>query len=169
MKIRTYVLLGVIALLVMSATTKTARMSEGTTPGYLAPRIELLGKGSDFRFSNQSGRYTLLNFWAAYNAESRARNVQLANEVSKFSTDKIAMLSVSFDQKESVFTETVKADKLNADNQFWDGQGKLSGVYRKYGLKHGFRNFLIDDQGVIIATNVTAGQLSRLMRKNESK
>lgn len=166
MKIRTYVLLVVVAVFVMSATTKTARMSEGITPGYLAPRIELLGKGSDFRFSNQSGRYTLLNFWAAYDAESRARNVQLANEVNKFSPDEIAMLSVSFDQKESIFTQTVKNDKLDAHTQFWNGQGKQSDVYKKYGLKHGFRNFLIDANGVIIATNITAKQFSELMRKN---
>ncbi|WP_106827959.1 thioredoxin family protein [Parabacteroides pacaensis] len=166
MKVRAYVLLVLVAIFIMSATTKKAGMSEGTTPGYLAPRIEFLGNESDFNFSNHSGRYTLLNFWAAYDAESRARNVQLANEVSKWNPDKIAMLSVSFDRKESIFAETVKADKLDAHNQFWNGEGKLSKVYRKYGLKHGFRNFLIDDKGIIIATNVSAKQLTELLRKN---
>lgn len=166
MKVRAYVLLVIVTLFIMSATTKKAGMSEGTTPGYLAPRIESLRNESDFNFSNHSGRYTLLNFWAAYDGESRARNVQLANEVSKWSPDEIAMLSVSFDRKESIFTETVKADKLDAHNQFWNGEGKLSEVYRKYGLKHGFRNFLIDDKGIIIATNVSAKQLPELLRKN---
>lgn len=166
MKIRAYVLLVLVAVFVMSATTKKAGMTEGTTPGYLAPRIESLGNESNFSFSNHSGRYTLLHFWAAYDAESRARNVQLANVVKKFSPDEIAMLSVSFDREESIFTETVKADKLDAHNQFWNGQGKLSEVYRKYGLKHGFRNFLIDDNGVIIATNVSAKQLPGLLGKN---
>ena len=71
-----------------------------------------MGGESDFSFQNHSGRYTLLNFWAAYDAESRVRNVQLWNEVNKLSSDKIAMYSVSLDEKESIFTETVKADRL---------------------------------------------------------
>lgn len=166
MKVRAYVLLVVVAVFVMSATTKKARISEGITPGSLAPRMELSGSGSDFDFPNRSGRYTLLNFWAAYDADSRMRNVQLANEVSKFSPDEVAMLSVSFDTNEAIFTETVKADKLDAHNQFWNGRVKLSNLYKKYGFRHGFRNFLIDDNGVIIATDVSAGQLAGLLRKS---
>lgn len=166
MKIRAYVLLVSTAILIMSASTKKARLSEGITPGNLAPRIETLGNGSNFDFQNHSGRYTLLNFWAAYDAESRARNIQLWNEVSKLSPDQIAMLSVSFDEKETIFTETIKADKLNANNQFRDVQGKQSDVYREYKLDNGFRNFLIDDKGVIIAANVTPKQLPELLRKN---
>lgn len=166
MKIRAYVLLVVVAVFVMSATTKKARISEGIAPGSLAPSIELAGNGSDFDFSNHSGRYTLLNFWAAYDAESRARNVQLANVIGKFDPDEITLLSVSFDANETIFTETVKTDKLSASSQFWSGRIKLSKLYRKYGLKQGFRNFLIDDNGVIIATNVSAGQLPELVGKS---
>ena len=81
----------------MSSGTKEARPTVGTNPGDLAPRIESLGGESDFSFQNHSGRYTLLNFWAAYDAESRVRNVQLWNEVNKLSSDKIAMYSVSLD------------------------------------------------------------------------
>lgn len=168
MKIRAYVLIVSVAITVMSSTTKKAGISEGITPGSLAPRIEFLGNESDFDFPNHSGRYTLLNFWAAYDAESRACNVQLANEVNKLGADEIAMLSVSFDEKASVFTETVKADKLDANNQFRDEHGKSSDVYRKYKLKTGFRNFLIDDKGVIIASNVTPKQIPELLKRNQS-
>ena len=93
-------------------------------------------------FHNQLGRYTLLNFWAAYDAESRARNVQLANEVNKFGPDKTAMCSISMDEKESIFTETVKIDKLDLSTQFHEGLGKESNLYKKYDLRKRFQELL---------------------------
>lgn len=164
MKIRTYVLLASVALIGMSAGTKKATLTEGINPGDLAPRIESLENGSDFRFQNHSGRYTLLSFWAAYDAESRARNVSLANEVSKLGSDKIAICSVSLDEKSSIFSETVKMDKLDLSTQFHDQEGKRSEVYQKYRLQKGLRNFLIDDKGVILAINVTPAKLAEIMK-----
>lgn len=165
MKVRAYVLIASVAFLGMSAGTKTARLTEGANPGDLAPRIEFLGNGGNASFQNQSGRYTLLNFWAAYDAESRARNVQLANEVNKFGPDKIAMCSISMDERESIFTETVKIDKLDLSTQFHEGLGKESELFKKYDLKKGLRNFLINDKGVIIAANVTPGKLTEILKE----
>lgn len=164
MKVRAYVLILSVAFLGMSAGSKKAMLTEGANPGDLAPRIELLGKGGDAGFQNQKGRYTLLNFWAAYDAESRARNVQLANEVNKLSPDKIALCSISLDERESVFTGTVKIDKLDLSTQFHEGLGKESVLYKKYDLKKGFGNFLINDKGVIIASNVTPEKLAEIMK-----
>lgn len=164
MKVRAYVLIASVALLGMSAGSKKAKLTEGVNPGDLAPRIEFFGNGAKAGFHNQLGRYTLLNFWAAYDAESRARNVQLANEVNKFGPDKIAMCSISMDEKESIFTETVKIDKLDLSTQFHEGLGKESELYKKYDLRKGFKNFLINDEGVIIAANVTPEKLTEILK-----
>ena len=164
MKVRAYVLIVTVALATMSSATKEARPTVGTNPGDLAPRIESLGNESNINFQNHSGRYTLLNFWAAYDAESRARNVQLWNEVNKLSSDKIAMYSISMDEKESIFTETVKIDKLDLSTQFHEGLGKESELYKKYDLRKGFKNFLINDEGVIIAANVTPEKLTEILK-----
>lgn len=123
-----------------------------------------MGNDAKASFHNQLGRYTLLNFWAAYDAESRARNVQLANEVNKFGPDKIAMCSISMDEKESIFTETVKIDKLDLSTQFHEGLGKESELYKKYDLRKGFKTFLINDEGVIIAANVTPEKLTEILK-----
>ena len=165
MKVRAYVLFVAVALLAVSAGTKNAKPTVGINPGDLAPRIESLGNESDFSFQNHSGRYTLLNFWAAYDAESRVRNVQLWNEVNKLSSDKIAMYSVSLDEKESIFTETVKADRLSGTKQFHEGLGKKSALYGKFNLQKGLKNFLIDDKGVIIAANVTPDKLTDILNR----
>lgn len=164
MKVRAYVLIASVALLGMSAGSKKAKLTEGVNPGDLAPRIEFLENDAKASFHNQLGRYTLLNFWAAYDAESRARNVQLANEVNKFGPDKIAMCSISMDEKESIFTETVKIDKLDLSTQFHEGLGKESELYKKYDLRKGFKNFLINDEGVIIAANVTPEKLTEILK-----
>lgn len=118
MKVRAYVLFVAVALLAVSAGTKNAKPTVGINPGDFAPRIESLGTESNFSFQNHSGRYTLLNFWATYDAESRARNVQLWNEVNKLSSDKIAMYSISLDEKESIFTETVKPTNWKVQSNF---------------------------------------------------
>lgn len=165
MKVRAYVLIVAVALVTMSFGTKEARPTVGTNPGDLAPRIESLGNESNFSFQNHSGRYTLLNFWAAYDAESRARNVQLWNEINKLSSDKVAMYSVSFDEKESIFTETVKADRLSNTKQFHEELGKKSELYGKFNLKKGLKNYLIDDKGVIIAENVTSDKLTEILNR----
>ena len=99
MKVRAYVLIASVALLGMSAGSKKAKLTEGVNPGDLAPRIEFLGNDAKASFHNQLGRYTLLNFWAAYDAESRARNVQLANEVNKFGPDKTGSLVSSWSSR----------------------------------------------------------------------
>jgi hypothetical protein len=53
---------------------------------------------------------------------------------------------------------------LDATNQVYEWQGKNSEIYRKFGLKKGLRNFLIDDnRGVIIATNVTPENLDKIV------
>ncbi|MCD8262874.1 MAG: thioredoxin family protein [Tannerellaceae bacterium] len=140
MKVRTYVLLGIVALSVMSAGSDKATFTVGSNPGDIAPRIESLGNGSEFDFQNHSGRYTLLNFWAVYDAASRVRNVQLWNEVNKLSSERITMYSVSLDEKESVFAGTVKTDGLEGTNQFHDELGKsqccirISPYTKDYGI-----------------------------------
>ena len=101
MKLKAYLLVASVAFLVIAAETKNAKPVEGVNPGDLAPRIKLEENESTIHFQNQNGRYTLINFWAAYDAESRARNVKLWNEVNKLnaSTEKVAMYSISLDEK----------------------------------------------------------------------
>lgn len=159
MKIRAYVLLVSVAIFIMSAGLKNAKISEGITPGNLAPRIGFLGSEPAFDFLKNDGKYTLLQFWAAYDAESRANNIKLCNVIKKMDSNQVEMLSISFDEKESIFNETIRIDQLEKQNQYQDKQGKQSDLYKRYGLQKGLKNFLIDDKGVIIATNISSDQL----------
>jgi hypothetical protein len=171
MKIRTNVLSVAAGIFFLSAGTDKASLTEGYRPGNLAPGIMLLGTGAaDITFSNNLGNYTLLHFWAAYDAESRMRNVQLWNKLNHGDiSSQVKMVSVSMDKFASVFAETVKADKLEGTVQLHEELGERSEAYRKYGLKKGLRNFLIDDKGVIIATDLTPGRLSEVVNKRRNQ
>ena len=167
MKIRTYVLSVFALMFFIYAATDKAGLTEGYRPGDIAPEIKSLKTDVDIMFSNDSGSYTLLHFWAAYDADSRMLNIQLWNKLNQNDLSNIKMISVSLDEPESIFTETVKADRLETTNQVHEMLGKSSDVYKKYGLKKGFRNFLIDDKGVIIAINITPEKLSKFTGKQK--
>ncbi|MCD7935273.1 MAG: thioredoxin family protein [Tannerellaceae bacterium] len=165
MKVKAYVLVVLMAVITVSAGTKEAKSSEGINPGDFAPRIKSFGDSEELNFQNHSERYTLLNFWAAYNAESRARNVQLSNEINKNYPDRIAVLSISLDENPAIFRETVRIDGLDETTQL-HGALNQAELYRKYKLTDGFGCFLINDQGVIIATDLTPGKLANIMNLN---
>jgi hypothetical protein len=160
MKVKTYVLAGAVVLLYISAASKDVRY-RGISPGDLAPGIKYSGNGKAFCIPDHSNRYILLNFWASYDATSRARNVKLANEVSKLDDGRIALCSVSFDESPSVFSETIRIDKLNRATQFNETGGKNSTLYRRYNLKKGFTSFLIDENGIIVAKDIDPKELAR--------
>lgn len=163
MKVEAYVLVGITALLSLSAVPKDVGPGEGFSPGDVAPGIKSLGNESDFNFSNHSGRYTLLNFWAAYDGESRARNIRFSNEISKLGSGKIALRSVSFDENKSIFSGTIRIDRLDGSTQFYAGRSGKSDLYGKYNLKKGFRNYLINDKGIIVAVNVNPDELVKML------
>ncbi len=165
MKVRTYVLVVSIAFTIMAFGTRNARPTVGIYPGDLAPGIESFEQEASMNLLNDSGRYTLVNFWAAYDAESRAQNVRLQNEVRKWGSERIAFCSFSVDEKESVFAETVKTDQLDKTMQFHEELGKESELYKLYNRKGGFSNCLINNEGVIVGRNVTPGQLTDMLAR----
>lgn len=165
MKVRAYVLILSVAFLGMSAGSKKARLTEGLNPGDLAPRIEFLGNKNDLSFRCQRGGYTLLNFWAAYDAESRVRNLQLANEIKRLGSNRVEMCSISVDESKSIFNETVKIDNLDLATQFHEERGRESEIYKRYSLDKGFKSFLINDEGVIVAANISPERLTEIMRE----
>ena len=57
-------------------------------------------------------------------------------------------------------------DGLESANQWYDGKGKSSLLYKTYGLKKGLRNFLIDGKGVIVGVDLTPEAVSRIVNKS---
>ncbi len=145
--------------------------AEGLDVGDMAPDFEIRaasGSQSVHGLSDLKGRYVLLSFWSSYDAQSRMRNVSLNNALRALAGGNVELVSVSFDEYESVFEETVRKDGISAPFCFVETRGESSGLYRKYRLNRGFSNYLLDGDGVIIARNISVAELSACLNRNGS-
>ena len=131
--------------------------TEGLTIGDSAPDFKICREKEMVNLKDFKGKYVLLSFWASYDADSRMRNVTLNQTVSQ--TANIEMVSVSFDDYKSVFNETIKKDRILTPNCFVELKGVDSDIYKTYRLHKGFKNYLLDKNGVIIAKNIKADEL----------
>ncbi|KAA6350321.1 Thiol-disulfide oxidoreductase ResA [termite gut metagenome] len=157
-----------VVLLLLSLTSFIAyehqdKPARGLDVGIAAPDFEIKAPDEQsFALSNFKGRYVLLSFWASYDAQSRIQNICLSN-ACQFAFPDIEMVSVSFDEYQSVFTETVRKDQIVAVACFVETSGMKSGLFKKYKLKSGFANYLLDKNGVILAKDVSAKELNALL------
>ena len=118
----------------------------------------------NFDLTDLKGKYVLLSFWASYDAQSRMQNASLSNALRSTSQD-VEMVSVSFDEYQSVFQETIRKDQIVTPTCFAETKGENSGLFKKYRLNRGFTNYLLDGNGVIIAKNISAAELSAYANK----
>ena len=70
------------------------------------------------------------------------------------------MVSKTFDENKSIFHETIKKDRITTTNCFVELEGENSELYQTYRLHKGFKNYLLDENGVIIAKDINVKQLS---------
>ena len=152
-----------VVLLICSLTAfvEKDKPTGGLSEGDVAPDFKIESTSEEqpaFKLANMKGRYVLLSFWASYDAQSRMQNVSLSNVLR--SSRNVEMVSVSFDEYQSIFKETIRMDQIVTPTCFVETKGEYSGLFKKYRLGRGFTNYLLDDNGVIIAKNISAAELS---------
>ena len=155
-----------VVLLIGSLTSfvEKDKPTGGLNVGDIAPdfKIQSMSAGQPLaELSDMKGKYVLLSFWASYDAHSRMQNASLGNVLRSASrNDNVEMVSVSFDEYQSIFKETVRKDQIVTPTCFVETKGESSGLFKKYRLGRGFTNYLLDENGVIIAKNISAAELS---------
>ena len=158
-----------VVLLICSLTAfvEKDKPTGGLSVGDVAPdfRIESTsGEQYPLKLADFKGRYVLLSFWASYDAQSRMQNVSL-NNILRSDAPNVKMVSVSFDEYRSVFEETIRKDQIVTPSCFVETVGEDSGLFKKYRLNRGFTNYLLDGNGVIIAKNISAAELSARVKE----
>ena len=155
-----------VVLLIGSLTSfvEKDKPTGGLNVGDIAPdfKIQSMSAGQPLaELSDMKGKYVLLSFWASYDAHSRMQNASLSNVLRSASRkENVEMVSVSFDEYQSIFKETVRKDQIVTPTCFVETKGESSGLFKKYRLGRGFTNYLLDENGVIIAKNISAAELS---------
>ena len=158
-----------VVLLISSLTSfvEKDKPTGGLNVGDVAPdfRIETTSDVQhNLDLTDLKGKYVLLSFWASYDAQSRMQNASLSNALRSTSQD-VEMVSVSFDEYQSVFKETIRKDQIVTPTCFVETKGESSGLFKKYRLNRGFTNYLLDGNGVIIAKNISAAELSARVKE----
>ena len=154
-----------VVLLISSLTSfvEKDKPTGGLNVGDIAPDFKIKAMSTEQQptqnLSKMKGKYVLLSFWASYDAQSRMQNASLSNALRSTSQD-VEMVSVSFDEYQSIFEETIRKDQIVTPTCFVETKGESSGIFKKYRLGRGFTNYLLDDNGVIIAKNISAAELS---------
>lgn len=158
-----------IAFISLSSTTatRTSRLSEGIYPGNLFPDIKNLENisGTKINLSDLRGQKVLVSLWAAYDAPSHRDNVLLSNIIAHKNYP-VQMVSVSFDKSKSVFEKTLMLDKIDTRYQFMAQGNEYADLYDRYQLEKGFKNYLVDENGVIVAINLTPDDLAQVLKQN---
>jgi hypothetical protein len=140
-------------LLYMGAGVKETKLTEGIQPGNLAPEINLQG------VNLKGDGYVLVQFWAAYDPQSRLENTRMYNVVSRPGIANLRMISISFDRNPAVFHGIIKVDRLDKACLWNETSGVHSALFKDYRLKAGFGNYLLDPNGVIVAKNLSPAEV----------
>jgi len=146
----------------------------GTNIGNKAP--ELVGNsvdGNTLKLSDTKGKVVLLDFWAGWCGPCRKENPNVVKAYNEFKDKKFqsgngfTVFSVSLDRTEDMWKKAIADDKLVwpyhiSDLKYW--QSKFAAVY---GIRQIPSNFLLDENGVILARNLRGPALEAALSKLE--
>ena len=117
-----------VVLLISSLTSfvEKDKPTGGLNVGDIAPDFKIqtmLAEQSKASLSKLKGKYRLLSFWASYDAQSRMQNASLSNALRSTSRSNVEMVSVSFDEYQSIFEETIRKDQIDTPTCFVETKG----------------------------------------------
>lgn len=120
--------------------------------------------GNIVQFSDQlsPGRYVLLDFWASWCGPCRRSSPSKVAAYERYHEKGLDIFSVSLDHNRDGWVEAIEKDHLAwthvSDLQHWD-----SAPAKLYGIRAIPSNYLINDQGIIVAKNLRGEELEKTL------
>lgn len=121
-------------------------------------------EGQAVRLSEIKGKYTLVYFWAAHCFPSREENPNLVQNYNTYKDRGFEILGVSIDADRDTFLGSIEEHKLSWNN-LMSPAGMDNDPALIYGISGTPDNFLIDENGTIIARNIRGKELTKKLEE----
>ena len=144
----------------------------GTRIGDKAPEISSKDpNGKIIKLSSLLGKVVLIDFWASWCGPCRRENPNVVSAYNKYKNAKFqdakgfTIYSVSLDRNRDSWLAAIQRDKLNwgehvSELKHWDAQ-----AVSDYGVQGIPANFLIDHNGIVVASNLRGQALHMAIDK----
>jgi tetratricopeptide (TPR) repeat protein len=125
-------------------------------------------QGDQIALDKLRGKIVLLDFWASWCGPCREDMPEVRKIWKQYSGENFVMIGINLDRDQRAFDKYVREQGVSWP-QYFDGGGWNNKVSRLYGVHAIPHTVLIDQDGIIRATGLRAGRLSKaigdLLRK----